>query len=357
MSGKVKIGNSVSETVVITFGVPQGSILGPLLFNLYCSSINEAFHAAGLKSAGYADDNFGLRMFPAFASPSTLLQAIPNCLKVVKQWTASHFLKLNSEKTQVMVFGDSQLHSQYSFTTFRNDEGDFMPISHSTKVLGVTLDSDLNFDAHVSNTVSSVNFALRNIRLVRKSMNSKAAATLIHSLITNKIDQCNILLLGTSEMNMSKLQKLQNNAMRTVLNLPSRSHNISARLREHHWLPLKSRIIFKFLITVFKCLNNMAPQQLTDKLFIICPLNMILDSDTYRPNTSYGRRSFTYMAPRYWNALPRELRVLPELITFKNGFKFYLFDNTDNFLHRVDLYTTFSTSQPGYVNRFTNVRL
>ena len=354
---RVKVGNSVSDAVVITFGVPQGSILGPLLFNLYCSSINEAFLSAGFDSIGYADDNFGIRMFPAFATPTALLQAIPDCLKALKQWTASHFLKLNSDKTQVMIFGDSQLKCQYSFTSFRNDEGDYMPITNSTKVLGVTLDCDLNFDKHVSNTVSSVNFALRNIRLVRKSMNDNAAATLVHSLVTNKLDQCNILLLGTSESNISKLQRLQNSAMRTVVNLPHRSYGISAILREHHWLPIKSRIIFKFVITVFKCLNNMAPQQLADKLLLKCPLNMILDNDLYRPKTGYGKRCFTYLAPRYWNAIPRDLRVIPDINSFKKELKFYLFDNTNNFLHRVDPYTTYSVSQPGRIYQFTNERL
>ena len=143
----------------------------------------------------------------------------------------------------------------------------------------------------------------------------------------------------------------------TVLSLPLRSRNISARLREHHWLPLKSRMIFKFLITIFKCLNNMAPQQLTDKLSLICPLNMVLDDNTFRPKSAHGRRSFTYLAPRYWNATPRDLRIIPEIGLFKKELKFYLFDNTDDFLHRVHPYTTYSISQPGRINQFTTERL
>lgn len=355
-SQKVKIGHSISEPLLITFGVPQGSILGPLLFNMYCASIDNAFLSAGFNSMGYADDNFGLRLFPAFAAPSTLLEAIPDCLKAVKLWTDRHFLKLNSDKTQVMVFSDTKFRQQYTFNTFRNDDGDMLPVSHSAKVLGVTLDSYLCFNEHISNTVSSVNFALRNIRLVRKCISTEAAETLIHSLITNKLDQCNILLMGISDYNVSKLQKLQNNALRTVLNLPSRSHNISSQLRDKHWLPIRSRIIFKFLVTVFKCLNNMAPQQLVNKLCLECPVNMILSSNNFRPKSSFGRRCFTYLAPRYWNALPRAIRVAESISEFKSELKFYLFDNTNEFLHKVDPYTTFSFSQPGTTSTYTNER-
>ena len=355
-SQKVKIGGSFSDALLVAFGVPQGSILGPLLFNLYCSSIDEAFMSSGFHSMGYADDNFGLRIFPAFSAPSTLFVTVPNCLKAIKQWATSHFLKLNSDKTRVMLFGGSTFFAECPFNTFRNDLGVMLPISHSAKVLGVTLDSDLLFNQHISKIVSSVNFALRNIKLIRRCLSRKALETLMHSLIANKIDQCNSLLIGISETNLSKLQKLQNCAARLIFNLPSRSLNISERLRELHWLPVRSRIIFKYLITVFKCVNCLAPTQLSDKVRVECPLNMVLKTSGFRPKSALGKRAFTYLAPRYWNALPRDLRTIASLEAFKSNLKTYLFDNVRDLLHRIDPYTTFAVSQTGNTV-FTNERL
>lgn len=228
--------------------------------------------------------------------------------------------------------------------------------SHSAKVLGVTLDSDLLFNQHISKIVSSVNFALRNIKLIRRCLSRKALETLMHSLIANKIDQCNSLLIGISETNLSKLQKLQNCAARLIFNLPSRSLNISERLRELHWLPVRSRIIFKYLITVFKCVNCLAPTQLSDKVCVECPLNMVLKTSGFRPKSALGKRAFTYLAPRYWNALPRDLRTIASLEAFKSNLKTYLFDNVRDLLHRIDPYTTFAVSQTGNTV-FTNERL
>ena len=355
-SQKVKIGGAFSVAMLVAFGVPQGSILGPLLFNLYCSSIEEAFASAGFCNMGYADDNFGVRMFPAFSTPSTLFNKVPDCLKAVKLWANNHFLKLNSDKTRVMVFGNTQFFAQCPFNTFRNDVGELMPISHTVKVLGVTLDKTLGFDKHISNLVSSVNYALSNLRVIRKCLTTKSLETLVHSLITNKLDQCNSLLMGITQANLDKLQKLQNNALRLVLGLPARSHNISERMKEMHWLPVKSRIIFKYLVTVFKCINTLAPVTLAGKISLECPINMILRTDQFRPKSAFGRRAFSYLAPRYWNGLPRKFRTITSLDLFKSSLKTYLFDSTTELLHRVNPYTSFAISQPGSYRVFTNER-
>ena len=105
------------------------------------------------------------------------------------------------------------------------------------------------------------------------------------------------------------------------------------------WLTVEQRIHFKTLVLAFRCLNSSAPVLLAEKLVIACPLEMILATDTLKPLTSYGKRAFTYDAPRCWNALPRELRVCPLLETFKAKLKTYFFSSFSSYLHRVNPYT------------------
>ena len=335
---RVKIGDSLSTPLSILYGVPQGSILGPLLFNLYCSSLPEAFSHAGFHSMGYADDNLGLRVFPAFSKLSTLFSDVPSCLSSISKWTNSHFLKLNNTKTHVMFFGNKTFKQAVNLSGCLNITGSLIPFSHSTKLLGTHLDDSLSFNLHVSKTVSSSHIILKNVRSIRKFLTPDAAATLIHSIITSKLDQCNSLLFNISSANLAKLQRIQNFALRTVLNLHPRSH-VTQHYQDLHWLTVDQRIHFSILIITFKCIHCLAPSPLAAKVKLSSPLDMLLDSSQFYPTSSLGKKAFSYSAPRCWNALPRALRVIPCLDTFKAHLKHHLFTNFSSYLHAVDPYT------------------
>ena len=335
---RVKIGDSLSSSLTLLYGVPQGSILGPLLFNLYCSSLPDAFSHAGFSSMGYADDNLGFRVFPAFCNLSTLFCDVPSCLSSISDWTNTHFLKLNKTKTHVMVFGNRSFKQSVNLSGCLNSSGCIMPLSHSTKLLGAHVDDTLSFDLHVSKIVSSCHIILKNVRSIRKLLTSDAAATLIHSIITSKLDQCNSLLYNVSSSNLTKLQRIQNFALRTVLNLHPRTH-LTQHYQNLHWLTVDQRIHFKILTIVFKCIHCMAPSPLATKVKLSSPLEMLLDSSHFYPTSAIGKKAFSYSAPRCWNALPRSLRVIPCLETFKAHLKHHLFTNFPAYLHAVDPYT------------------
>ena len=343
---RVRVGNSLSDSFVVDFGVAQGSVLGPLLFNMYCFSISDVFVSCGFGCMGYADDNIGVRVFPAYASISNFTDVIPNCLRSLKQWANSHFLKLNSSKTQLMIFGNSSLLSSFSFHTIRDFDGSIIPVSKQIKLLGITLDSSLSFDCCVSDIVSSVNLTLRNIRSIRKYLNQAAVETLVHSLITSKLDACNSLFVGFSKKNLCKLQLLQNSALRCVLNIATHS-SLSQHFVKLHWLHVEKRIHFKYITVIFKCINNLAPVQLSSKIRLSCAFEMTLSTNLFLPTSSWGKKSFSYMAPRCWNALPIELRLIPTLELFKCHLKTFLFSNFRRYLRNINPYTSVSVSHGG----------
>ena len=264
---RVKIGDSLSVPLPILYGVPQGSILGPLLFNLYCSSLSDTFSNAGFDSMGYADDNLGLRVFPAFSKLSTLFSDVPSCLSSISNWTNTHFLKLNKTKTHVMVFGNKRFKQSVNLSGCLNSTGSLLPFSQSTKLLGTHIDDDLSFNLHISKTVSSSFIILKNVRSIRNLLTVEAAATLIHAIITSKLDQCNSLLFNLSSSNMTKLQRIQNFALRTVLNLHPRAH-VTEHYQNLHWLTVDQRIHFKLLTIVFKCIHCLAPSPLLKLNFL-----------------------------------------------------------------------------------------
>ena len=140
---------------------------------------------------------------------------------------------------------------------------------------------------------------------------------------------------------------MQNNAVRTVLKLSSHS-SVSEHLKDLHWLPVRARIYFRYLVLIFKCLNNMAPEQLAEKLQISSAINMTLCTSKFYPSTEFGKQAFSYMAPKCWNGLPRDIRVLADINTFKSSVKTYFFDNFVDYLRQCFPYTTerISYSQP-----------
>ena len=243
-----------------------------------------------------------------------------------------------------MVFGDNTFRSTFNFNSFRCNFGNRIPISNSIKLLGCHIDSGLTFDGQVSSMVSSINFALRNLKPIRKFLKKKDAETIIHALITSKLDQCNSLLIGLSRQNMAKLQRAQNSALRYVCRLGPRA-SLTNYYHELHWLNVEKRIHYKFLVITFKCINNHAPVLLMEKIRLSCPVNMILDTSIFRPTSAIGRRTFSYLGPRLWNGLPRDLRIITDVEVFKASLKTYLYEHFNDYYHAANPYTTFALTQ------------
>ena len=98
---------------------------------------------------------------------------------------------------------------------------------------------------------------------------------------------------------------------------------------------------------IFKCINNLAPVQLSSKIRLSCAFEMTLSTNLFLPTSSWGKKSFSYMAPRCWNALPIELRLIPTLELFKSHLKTFLFSNFRRYLRNINPYTSVSVSHGG----------
>ena len=142
-----------------------------------------------------------------------------------------------------------------------------------------------------------------------------------------------------TKKNLSKLQLLQNAALRCVLDIPSYSP-LSHHYMELHWLHIEKRIHFKYITVIFKCLNNIAPKQLSSKLKLHCAFEMLLNTNNFVPSSNWGKRSFSYLAPRLWNALPVELRIITNIERFKTNLKQFLFTEFRAYLQKLDPYTS-----------------
>jgi len=151
---------------------------------------------------------------------------------------------------------------------------------------------------------------------------------IVNSLVVCKLDYGNALFHGIEEKLLNELQRIQNAAAKAILGLYKYDH-VGDSLKKLHWLPIRERIVYKNLLLVFKCLNGMGPQYLTEML---CYTNFSHTLQLYEPsvNTSFGERAFQKYAPKLWNGLSSSLKECNTLPAFKTHLKTHLFDKAYN---------------------------
>ena len=147
--------------------------------------------------------------------------------------------------------------------------------------------------------------------------------------VKSRVDYCNSLFTGLPDVLLRKLQSVLNASARLISGTRKHDH-ISHVLKDLHWLPVKQRIKFKLLLTVFKCLNGSAPLYLRRRLNIVNSpklrsLNKNLLIVPLSKTKLYGDRRFSVAGPRYWNLLPEEIRLSSSIDIFKSKLKTFLF--------------------------------
>jgi hypothetical protein len=327
----VKIGKAVSTQRPVPFGVPQGSVLGPQLFSVYTSPLHHIIETSGMAFHLYADDT---QLYLAFSpknsvSTANVLQIIEECTINISTWMRSHYLKLNSDKTELLVVTKPSLRNHQM--TCLNICGNCIEVSDCVRNLGVHFDTTFKMDSHIRKICKRAYYQIHLIHKVRKSITEDAARTLMQANVTSLLDYCNSLLIGLPQSLLNLLQRVQNCAARVVKCVPKTSH-ITPILKELHWLPVRFRVEYKVILMTYKALNGLAPPYISDLLQPYRPVRTLrsmndnlLSSIPYQCK-SYGGRSFAVMAPSLWNALPSHMRHMTSVPTFKKCLKTYLFE-------------------------------
>ena len=336
---KVKIGTVFSKICEVIFGAPQGSVLGPQLFSIYVRSQPEIFKLCCFKSSSFADDSNGRKTFSLSFQYNILKNEIANCMSKITTWMNKQFLKINPDKTELLLLYPRELKGKVIIKGVILDD-QCIRFSDQVKNVGLWLDKNLSFEYHVNKIVSHSFKLLKDIGRVRNLLSRKHTEMLVHAVISSRLDQCNSVLFGINKSNLNKLQKVQNSAVRLVVQ--KRKHDsVSESIKELHWLRVESRIIFKMLLLVHKSIQGKCSKnlELPYKKYNCRPDDFLM-LETKRCKTKYGERTFAWAAPRLWNALPLKMRVEQNTILFKKLLKTLLFNGTGGFCKKAFCYTT-----------------
>ena len=327
---KVSVGKSLSSLYHLLCGVPQGSVLGPILFTIYILPMGDIARRHGITFHMHPDDTQIYCSFDLSDSDNTKSR-IENCIADIRLWMISQKLKLNDDKTEIIIL------SAPSHTTQVNCGniviGDSCVIAAaSARNLGVIFDHHLTMESHIKMVSKNAYYHLRNIASIRNTLCVDSAKALVHAFISSRLDYCNSLLYGLPKKSLDRLQRVQNMAARLITSTKITDH-ITPVLHGLHWLPINQRIEFKIMTLIFKSLHDLPPQYLTKLVTPYRPKRSLRSAKKDLLNLPkmslkrYGYRSFQYAAPALWNNLPESIKSSKELSSFKSSLKTYRFKN------------------------------
>ena len=279
----VQIGSTFSREQNLLFGVPQGSVLGPVLFTIYTTPLGRIIQRHGLTYHLYADDT---QLYKAFKPSDVIskcdaISRIEACVADIRIWMNDNFLKLNDDKTELLIITTREELSKISDIAIKVGDQSISPSDDPPRNLGAIFDSTCCLDAHIAKLCRSINFNLYSVGKIREYLDGPTAEKMINATVTSRLDYCNSLLYGVKQSHIDRLQCCQNNAARIISKRRKFDH-ISPVLRELHWLPVEHRISYKILHLTYKALNGHAPQYRHSNYAKILPFYTLTDYNVER---------------------------------------------------------------------------
>ena len=305
---RVKLGSNSSSWRRVDRGCPQGSALGPLLWNIFQ---NDLCYEISQNLSMYADDH------QIYEVGDNILEVNSNLnLKAEKasQWYESNLLKGNLSKYQTMAIGNTHGGDEICV----NVKGYDIETLSSLKLLGVTIDNKLNFSEHITTACKKASQRTGVLLRLKNLVPTSAKLQLFKGAILPYLTYCHLTWHFCRASDCRKLERIQERALRAVFR--DKKSTYQQLLKRAELTTLLERRLQDIALLMFKVKHGLYPKNVRDLFTVNTSRYNLRGSDFTVPrfnSVTYGKHSLRYLGPKLWKLLPEELRNTPSIQTFK----------------------------------------
>ena len=319
---RVCVNNVTSDDEIIINGVPQGSILGPLLFLLFINDL--PLYTKPIHTDMYADDT---TLYAIGISQEEIERNLQLALLNLSKWCIANGMVINTAKTKLMLITTHQrrtiLNTNDLILSFNNEN---LNTVDKDKILGVIIDNNLSWTSHVDLLCKKISSNLWLLSRIKEYLNIEQRIQFYKTYIQPDIDYCSLVWGGTSQSNLGRIFRLQKRACKIILDY--NIENIDQSIKDMKILTIFERLFLrkaKFMFKVDrsetpKYIQEMFNQRILDDTMPLLRSTMSSYFIPPRPKKEIFKQSFIYSGPLVWNSLPTNLKNLSSLSSFHNNF-------------------------------------